>query len=425
MLRCALSNARNRWATASTMCSVAQKSERCIHYIGDNDGGSIPLIDLGGLFKEEYTTDVKDKERQRICSQIRRASKEVGFFYLVNHGVMPELIKSTYSSMKDFFSLPEKEKMKVHVNRHEGLRGYSAEYEQGNYGVDVTDIRHQESLSLQGERQESPMDFKQTYHMGRELPSTHKNYNATLFAPNVYPPVPSHFKENTCAYWNSMMALSDTLFEIFAESLHLDRSFFKDNVNEGMDSMNINYYLPFDGANRDQMGIGSHTDYECFTLLSMDGPTALQIYSPQQQAWVYVPEVPSALVVNIGDMMARWSNDELLSTVHRVVPPASPRASIAFFRCCNFDTVIECLDPNSNAKYPPIEAGHHMLARIGEASSGLDIGAAQSILRIPMKFYYTGLLTTRPVLPHGYVIKPEYYLGSEFVMVTKKEMFTL
>ncbi|KNC74291.1 hypothetical protein, variant, partial [Sphaeroforma arctica JP610] len=223
-------------------------------------------------------------------------------------------MQSTFKSMRAFMDQPEEIKMKVHVNHNEGLRGYSAEFEQGNYGVDVTDIRNQLTKETTSEAEDEPMDFKQTYHYGRELPKTHKHYNVTLFAPNVYPDTPAQFSEDIKTYWGAMDTLSDTLFEVFAEALNLPRDYFEDKVDEGMDSMNMNYYLPFADRPQNQMGIGAHTDYECFTLLAQDGPTALQIFSPEKQEWVYVPEVRNAIVVNIGDMMARWSNDEFTST---------------------------------------------------------------------------------------------------------------
>jgi isopenicillin N synthase-like dioxygenase len=160
------------------------------------------------------------------------------------------------------------------------------------------------------------MDQKEVYHVGQELPREHPCYDATLFAPNVYPPLSAGapgFERALRAHWSEMMALSNLMFQIFARCLGLPPQHFKPLSDEGMNSMNTIHYPPLHpDASPDQPGIGAHTDFECFTLLAQreGSPSALEVLSPVTGKWerVAFPKEPDALVVNVGDMMARWSN---------------------------------------------------------------------------------------------------------------------
>eukprot|EP00658_Telonema_sp_P-2_P073788 TRINITY_DN62903_c0_g1_i1.p1 TRINITY_DN62903_c0_g1~~TRINITY_DN62903_c0_g1_i1.p1 ORF type:complete len:197 (+),score=26.85 TRINITY_DN62903_c0_g1_i1:149-739(+) len=182
------------------------------------------------------------------------------------------------------------------------------------------------------------------------------------------------------SYYDCVREFSDQMFRIFALSLNLSEHHFDQMVGDGMDSLNCLHYPPLlDQRSTQQMGIGSHTDFECFTLLAQHGQTetgGLEILRAPNDPWVRMPAVDGGYVVNIGDLLARWSNDRFKSTVHRARNPTEPghhRYSMAFFRCCNYDTTVSSLDQCSPAMYPPVRAGEHMLKRISDANNANNL----------------------------------------------------
>jgi isopenicillin N synthase-like dioxygenase len=269
--------------------------------------------------------------------QVLAASSTWGFFFVTGHGIPKEHFSSVFNEAANFFEQPNSLKKSLHINNHEGFRGYTGIFEQGNYDTDETDPRAalMDSTENTGDSSggvgegagpgNSLMDHKQVYHIGQELSREHPCYDATLFAPNVYPKadagVPG-FEVALRAHWGECMALSDDMFRIFAvhstESLAsrflplafwssgvmpsrslltrtdsntctytqaclgLPLSHFEPLCDKGMNSMNTIHYPPLHpDATPDQPGIGAHTDFECFTLLAQreGAPSALEVTS--------------------------------------------------------------------------------------------------------------------------------------------------
>jgi isopenicillin N synthase-like dioxygenase len=139
--------------------------------------------------------------------------------------------------------------------------------------------------------------------------------------------------------------------------------------------LRINSYPPqavkSDGR---QIGIGAHTDYECFTILAQQpGITALQVWNGRE--WIKAPPIPGTFVVNIADLMQRWSNDAFRSTRHRAINVSgAARLSIPFFLGVNYDTLVSplpgCVSDERPAKYPPVIAGDYVLQRLNETYGG-------------------------------------------------------
>jgi len=137
------------------------------------------------------------------------------------------------------------------------------------------------------------------------------------------------------------------------------------------------HYPPIQGkALSDQLGAGAHTDYGCITILHQDNIGGLQVQDKQGQ-WIDATPVEGSFVINVGDMMARWSNDRYTSTAHRVINPSgAERYSMPFFVEPNFDTTIEalegCYDEKNPAKYPQVSAGNYLLSRFEETYEYLN-----------------------------------------------------
>uniref|UniRef100_A0A7S2WQP7 Fe2OG dioxygenase domain-containing protein n=1 Tax=Mucochytrium quahogii TaxID=96639 RepID=A0A7S2WQP7_9STRA len=318
-----------------------------------------------------------------VANEIRKAASEHGFFYLTGHGIKKDIMRNTFKTLQTYFELPNEEKMKAHHTNTGKFRGYIGYFEQGNYGVDETDVRASDDSS---DTASSPMDFKEVFHIGTELPPNDKLYNELLYGENVWPPGQDPFRKDVQQYYDEVENLSNRMFELFALSLGLPREYFlSKSISSPMNSMNCVHYPPLsefpnrDELSEDQLGIGAHTDFEAFTLLSQNGPTdpCLDIFRDEE--WMQVPPIPDAFVVNIGDMLARWSGDIFQSTVHRARNhERQDRYSIAFFRCCDYDCMLSPADVKKTISdsetralirdYPQVLAGDHMMSRISRAN---------------------------------------------------------
>lgn len=198
---------------------------------------------------------------------------------------------------------------------------------------------------------------------------------ANFFAPNVWPDEPVGMREVWERWWQACAELGDVLTDVFARALGLPDGWFRPMLTEQPSVIRANNYERRAGAAAplpDQMRMGAHSDYGSLTILLADRVPGLQIRDDAGE-WHDVLPPEGGLLVNLGDLLAEWTNDRWRSTVHRVVPPPpgdgpARRRSIAWFQQPNEDAVIEVLDvctsPENPAKYPPTTAGGHLLAKL-------------------------------------------------------------
>jgi isopenicillin N synthase-like dioxygenase len=191
-----------------------------------------------------------------------------------------------------------------------------------------------------------------------------------LFVPNIWPEQPASLQRLTIEYYEAMWGLTRLLGRVFALALGLEENFFQTKLSRGFANLRFNYYPEQEAAPKPgQLRAGEHTDYGMLTILRVeDAPGGLQVRD-RSGVWHDVGYVEGAFVVNIGDLMARWTNDEWVSTLHRVVNPTrdatlgSSRLSIPFFAYPSYDSVIESLarfaGSDKGSKYPPITAGEY------------------------------------------------------------------
>mmetsp|Transcript_5378 Transcript_5378/g.10107 ORF Transcript_5378/g.10107 Transcript_5378/m.10107 type:complete len:336 (-) Transcript_5378:125-1132(-) len=320
--------------------------------------------------------DLAVAEVSRVAS-LKAAARSHGFFYVVNHGVDQT---RAVNALQHFFALEEQEKMQAHKNKTGNFRGYISFFEQGDYGVDESDARINANDGTTA-APEAKMDFKEVFHIGTELPLEHPYYNELLYSSNVWPKGQVELREAVSDYYEQVYSLSNDMFQLFALALGLPRNSLLDKaMSTPMNSLNCVHYPPlssFPGSlDADQLGIGAHTDFEAFTLLNQHGPSDACLDILQDGQWCPVPPIDGALVVNIGDMLARWSGDLFQSTVHRARNhPTTDRFSLAFFRGPDFDAVLSPAEIKGKVRdYPPIPAGQHMLSRISTANEALLAG---------------------------------------------------
>lgn len=307
----------------------------------------IPVIDIGPALGGSPA------DRLAVARRIDRACVEIGFFTITGHGVPTDVIEPVRRLAHDFFALPLAEKRRAAHPVPETPRGYIA------MGT--------EALSYASEV-EAPHDLKEFYHMGRgpwpDEPYFTGPEGKRYFIPNLWPAHPAGFGEAAERYYDWMERLDRELMRLAALALGIDEHFFDDKIDKHISAMRLNFYPDQTAAPlRDQLRAGAHTDYGLLTILNGENaPGGLQVQI-RDGSWIDVETAPESFVVNIGDLLMRWSNDRWVSNPHRVVnPPAevasrARRLSIAFFMHPNYDAVIECIAPPDAAKYPPIGSG--------------------------------------------------------------------
>lgn len=188
-----------------------------------------------------------------------------------------------------------------------------------------------------------------------------------MSGPNVWPDMPG-FKGSVSEYYADVLGLARKMIRLFAEVLLLPPDFFDSLVSTPGAMGRLIHYPPQQASAPDALGIGAHTDIECFTILCQGTVPALQILNVEGE-WIQAPPIPGTFVVNIGDMLARWTNDRFVSTVHRVWNvTGQERYSIPFFFGVNYDATIKtldsCLADGEKSKYEPVLAGDYVWKRL-------------------------------------------------------------
>jgi isopenicillin N synthase-like dioxygenase len=306
----------------------------------------IPVIDLAPALNGSA------EDRRAVAEEIDRTCREIGFFTIRGHGVDPALIDGLRAMSYDFFNQPLDQKQVMAPPDSQTPRGYRA------LGL--------ESLSA-GNSQETPPDLKEYYHFGREQWPEESYYTSAegqrYFFPNVWPDQPAGWADVAQRYYLELERLTEEMMSLCAIALGLDETFFADKIDRHITAMRINHYpeqqvSPLNG----QLRAGAHTDYGMLTILNGENKAGgLQVLT-RSGSWIDVETDPDTFVVNIGDLLMRWTNDRWVSNTHRVVNPPSgetqeARLSIAFFHHPNYDALIECVSPEGEAKYPPVLSG--------------------------------------------------------------------
>ncbi|XP_002982743.2 2-oxoglutarate-Fe(II) type oxidoreductase hxnY [Selaginella moellendorffii] len=281
---------------------------------------------------------------------------ETGFFYVVNHGISEEFMAQVFEQSRKFFTLPLEEKMKVYQD--ENFRGYTPIFD--------------EKLDPAKQRLG---DAKEGYYIGREVSGSDPRAKDPLQGPNQWPSPDTlpEWKQTMKMYFDQAEKLSRKLIKLIARALELEESFFDKPgmFDHPMAVVRLLHY-PAQASNPEEglFGAGAHSDYGMLTLLASDGVPGLQICKEKdakEQVWTNVQPLRGAFVVNLGDMLERWTNNLFRSTLHRVLNYGVECHSIAFFMEPNFDCIVECIPTCCSElnppKLPPVKSGDHLLGR--------------------------------------------------------------
>lgn len=304
----------------------------------------IPVIDVGPLVARDAAAS------KAVAQEIDTACTDVGFFYVVNHGVEWRHVEDIFGAAREFFSLPLAEKAKISITDSPYHRGF------GQIGAEALE-------------EGRPGDLKEGFDMGRDLPLTHPDVvNEVMFlGPNQYPDNMAWRERMDAHYWR-MLAAGLNVMRGLAIALDLPQGFFDQRFTDTVSVLRLLHYPPQDDATEDkQIGGGAHTDYGCITLLAQDPLGGLQV-QPRGGDWIDATPIPESFVVNLGDLMARWTNDRWISTPHRVINVSgTDRYSIPFFCEPSPYTHVECLEScqsaDNPAKYPETTSGEWLKSR--------------------------------------------------------------
>jgi len=283
----------------------------------------VPIVDISGYVSGDA------KSKALVAAQIHDAYTTAGFLQITGHTVTPALQVRFLSAIASFFALPLSEKEKVSQSLSKCHRGYERI---GGQKLDELD-------------DDATPDQKEGFSARRERP-----LGRFLEGPNQWPEeeVLPGFRETYMEYFEAVHQVSKMMFRLIALSLNLPEDhfdFFASDPN-GICLCRAHHYppTPKDAAGRTR-GVGAHTDFGALTLLLQDTVGGLEVLHKPTGTWHAVAPVAGAYVVNIGDLMQRWTNDRYKSTMHRVISPLSEkdRYSCAFFNDGALDTMIECI----------------------------------------------------------------------------------
>jgi isopenicillin N synthase-like dioxygenase len=309
------------------------------------DAKAIPVVDIAPLQGDDRVAIAA------VGQGLLEAAERVGFFYVRNHAVPQALVDRVYALSRRFFALPMEAKQGVRIDaRH---RGFLAVGEARMYD-------------------KARIDLKESFIWGPELGPGDPDVAAgkPLMGPNQWPAALPELAPMLMAYSAAVMDCGRSLLRGFAVSLGLDPDFFRDRFVKPLARCSLIYYPPQPpDTGTEQFGVAPHTDYGGLTLLSQDDTGGLQVRARSGE-WVTAPPIAGSFVVNVGDLMARWTNDRFLSTPHRVINSSGrARYSVGVFFDPAFDTVIDPreLRPPGPALYPPVTCGEYIVSRFNKA----------------------------------------------------------
>jgi isopenicillin N synthase-like dioxygenase len=302
---------------------------------------ALPVVDLGAFFAAE------GKERREIARNVDEICKGTGFLLVAGHGVPEAVIAGVRDAAARFFAQPLADKAKV-----------AAPYPGYPYGW----LGPLSEALARSKGEETPPDLKESFNGGPlAVPEGMTDPEALAFCyqPTLWPDVPG-FRAAWEAYYREMEALAARIMRLFAVALELPEGYFDPVIGQPISALRALNYPATTAAPEDrQQRAGAHTDYGSLTiLLPQDGSRGLEIWSGE---WVEVVPVPGCFVINIGDLMARWTADRWVSTLHRVMarPGQAARQSLAFFHQPDWAAEIRPLD--GSEAYPPVLSGPYLM----------------------------------------------------------------
>lgn len=308
---------------------------------------TIPTVDLADFLSGD------EIRKQKFVNTLGKAYREVGFVAVRNHGVNKNNIDDFYDVVQHFFSLPETIKRKYEIAGLAGQRGYTSfgkEHAKGSTSADLKEF----------------WQFGQTVMDNAEIKNEYPENVNVKELPN--------FNLLGVALYKNFENSGRELLRAIALFLGLDENYFDDKIHNGNSILRAIYYPPITKEPASAVRAEQHEDINLITLLVGASADGLEVMSTEGN-WVPVKTAPDEIVVNVGDMLQRLTNNVLKSTTHRVVNPpkekwSTPRYSIPFFLHPKSDVDLTCLSSciteNNPLHYESITAGGYLDERLRE-----------------------------------------------------------
>lgn len=297
-------------------------------------------------------------DRRLMAAEVDRICMDSGFLAITDHGVPQPTIDSAWEAARAFFDLPADVKQQA--------RAPYPGYPYGYLGPNSEALAASRGVA-------TPPDLKESFNGGplsRPPGLTDKDALSFCYADTIWPTAPANFRNAWQNYYRAMEDLAARIMVMFAAALQLPDDYFASFIDHPISALRALNYPELEVAPQPgQLRAGAHSDYGSLTiLLPQAGSRGLQTQRPGGE-WADVPPVPGAFIINIGDLMARWTNDRWVSTLHRVANPASPeeararRQSFAFFHQPDWFAEIVSLIPGETPKYEPVLSGPYLMGK--------------------------------------------------------------
>ncbi len=309
---------------------------------------NIPVIDFTPFLNDDPVG------QRRVATAIYQACHEVGFLYLIHHGIPQPKIDQAFTVSQQFFALPPEQKQTIAWSSEASNRGY---------------------IGLERERldEAQPGDLKEAFNVGREVSAASVAAAEQALVVNQWPAEQDEFKAVVSDFFETCAAAANRVFQAFAIALDMPPNFIVNKHQSKGYTLRLLHYPPLTQIPKPgQTRAGAHSDYGTLTLLFQDDVGGLEVQLASGE-WIAAPSIPGAVLINTGDLTQRWSNDVFRSTKHRVALPTGDkvgrdRYSIAFF--CQPDPEAEivcfpsCQSADNPPRYPPVKSGEYLLSRL-------------------------------------------------------------
>jgi len=308
---------------------------------------NIPSVDLSDFLSGD------ELRKQKFIKEIGEAYEEIGFVALRGHFLSDELSENLYKEVKAFFDLPDEIKKSFEIDGIGGQRGFTS------FGKE----------SAKGKKEG---DLKEFWHFGQEVENNNKL--KAQYPNNVLVTEVPNFNKTGIETYKLLEKTAIYVLRALALYIGLDEMYFDNYVNNGNSILRPIYYPPLKGEPKGAVRAAAHGDINLITLLMGASAAGLEVQNKQGE-WIAVTALPEQLVINVGDMLERLTNNKLRSTIHRVVNPPKedwdkPRYSIPFFTHpiseMPLNCLPECINETNPKAYDDITAGEFLNERLRE-----------------------------------------------------------
>ncbi len=310
---------------------------------------AIPLVDLHAASSDRGV-------RSRVATELHRALTTTGFAYIVGHGVAQASLDAAFEASREFHASPMDKKQSIAINRfHRGYMGMATSTIVTSSVAQVRRPNLSESLMLMHELAPDDPDFLA---------------GKSMQGPNQWPDWLPGFRQPIEAYIADVDSVARLIIKTIALSLELPDDALDPYFARPTTFLRLLHYPPQPPATPDdQFGSAPHTDYGIITVLAQDATGGLQVRPRGSAEWIDAPPIEGAYVLNVADMLARWTNDRFVSTPHRVINRSGQeRYSIPYFFDTDMNAMIECLptcvSADRPARHPPVRYGDYLIERL-------------------------------------------------------------